>query len=154
MITTHRLSPKNQVTIPSKGRALLAGADGNLHALPHAMPKGGTQQVWPIVMLLTATELARREQLILADPALAPGAKAELVTRLRGLAEELAIDQQNRVVLPQPFVQRLGLDRDVFFVVTNAAIQVWNPDHYREWAGIGADGLAGYTPALDSYLFT
>jgi DNA-binding transcriptional regulator/RsmH inhibitor MraZ len=154
VLSTHRLSPKNQVTIPSKSRALLAGADGALHALPHAMPKGGTQQVWPIVLLLTAAELNRREQLILADAALAPSAKAELVTRLRGLAEELAVDQQNRVVLPQAFVQRLGLDRDVFFVVTSSAIQVWNPDHYRQWAGIGEDGLAGYTPALDSYLFT
>lgn len=154
MLPTHRLSPKNQVTIPSKARALLAGADGVLHALPHAMPASSGDQVFPIVLLLTAPELARREQMILADASLTPTQKAALVTRLRGSVEELAVDQQNRVVMPAPFVRRLGLDRDAFFVVTTTAIQVWNPDHYRTWAGIGEDGLAGYTPALDSYLFT
>jgi DNA-binding transcriptional regulator/RsmH inhibitor MraZ len=153
VLPTHRLSPKNQVTIPSKARALLGDGESTIFGRTHSMPglAGGAAQ--PILYLLTASEMARRERAIRDDHSKSAVEREILATRLHSLVEDLAIDGQNRVVLPGRFVAHLSLDRDVFFVVTNSAIQLWNPDHYRTWAGLDATGGGADDRSLDQYLF-
>jgi DNA-binding transcriptional regulator/RsmH inhibitor MraZ len=117
------------------------------------MPGINAGPAQPILYLLTAAEMARRERAIREDTGKSPVEREILATRLHSLVEDLAIDGQNRVVLPARFVAHLTLDRDVFFVVTNSAIQVWNPDHYRLWAGLDAQGDGADDRSLDAYLF-
>ncbi len=151
MLPTQRLSPKNQVTIPREARALLhAGDVDHLRAMKHAMPKAGSSEILPVLLLLTEKELQRREQKILDDPALTPEQRLHLVTALNGEMAMMSIDAQHRVVLPAHLVGYLGLDRDLFFVCTNTTIQVWNPEHYVRWSG--RDAGPSYNPALNAYL--
>ena len=158
MLPTLRLSPKNQVTIPADGRALVTAGEAVLCGRTHAMPRNpesiGSDAVFPMVLLMSRPELRRREQAIRDDATLVPLQREALAMKLRATVEEMHVDGQNRIVLPQTFVQHLQLDRDVFFVVMNDSIRVWNPEHFARWSGPARteQGIA-YDPALDSYLF-
>lgn len=158
MLPTHRLSPKNQVTIPAEGRSLLAEGDavlcGRTHAIPRLPESVGSDAVFPVVLLMSRGELRRREQAIREDAALTPLQREALAMKLRATVEELNLDGQNRVVLPQSFVAHLGLDREVFFVSLNDSLRVWNPEHFLRWSGpVRTEQGVAYDPALDSYLF-
>ena len=123
--------------------------------MPRQPESEGSDPVFPVVMLMGRSELRRRETAIRQDAALTPLQREGLAMKLRATIEELHLDGQNRVVLPQSFVSHLGLERDVFFVVMNDSIRVWNPAHYLRWSGPSrtAAGVA-YDPALDGYLFS
>ena len=159
MLPTLRLSPKNQVTIPAEGRSLLAEGElvfcGRTHAMPRQPESEGTDPVFPVVLLMSRGELRRREAVIRDDTTRTPLQREALAMKLRATIEELHFDGQNRVVLPQTFVSHLSLERDVFFVVMNDSIRVWNPLHYQRWSGPSSTTAAGvvYDPTLDNYLF-
>jgi DNA-binding transcriptional regulator/RsmH inhibitor MraZ len=154
VLPTLRLSPKNQVTIPADGRALVTEGEAVLCGRTHAMAREGTDEVYPVVMLMSRAELRRRETAIRQDPSLTPVQREALAMKLRATVEELHVDGQNRVVLPQAFVAHLQLDREVFFVVMNDSIRVWNPAHFLAWSGpVRTQAGVAYDPALDSYLF-
>lgn len=159
MLPTLRLSPKNQVTIPAEGRSLLAEGDavfcGRTHAMPRQAESEGSDPVFPMVMLMSRGELRRREATIRQDTSLSPLQREALAMKLRATIEELHFDGQNRIVLPQSFVSHLSLERDVFFVVMNDSIRVWNPLHYQRWSGPTSSAAGvNYDPTLDSYLFS
>ena len=159
MLPTLRLSPKHQVTIPAEGRSLLAEGDavlcGRTHAMPRLSESIGPDEVFPMVMLMSRAELRRREQAIRDDVSRSPLQRESLAMKLRATVEELSLDGQNRVVLPQEFIQHLQLDRDVFFVVMNDSIRVWNPEHYLRWSGpTRTTAGVAYDPTLDGYLFS
>ncbi len=148
MLTTFRLSPKNQVTIPAEGRSLLPEGEREFHAIAHGVPvREGAAETFPILVLLTAAELRRREERIRGDASLSAFERDRRAMQLRATARNLAMDDQNRVVLPEPFVSHLRLEREVFFVALNDSLRVWNPAHYRTWAG---DTLVD--PSLSTYL--
>jgi DNA-binding transcriptional regulator/RsmH inhibitor MraZ len=154
-----RLSPKHQVTIPAEGRSLLAEGDavfcGRTHAMPRLPESLGSDEVFPVVLLLSRAELRRRELAIRNDANLNPLQREALAMKLRATVEELSVDGQNRVVLPQEFIDHLQLERDVFFVVMNDSIRVWNPQHYQRWSGpTRTTAGVAYDPALDGYLFS
>lgn len=146
MLSTHRLSPKNQVTIP-RGRALAGSAEvSHLRGLPLMLAKPGTSERFPYVMLLTESEMQRREQAILNDANFTGEQKLQAITLLNGRAANMAMDAQNRIVLAQNLIEHLKLsERDVFFVDTNTALQAWNPEHYKRWAGLDE----AQPPAID-----
>ncbi len=159
MLPTLRLSPKHQVTIPAEGRSLLAEGDavfcGRTHAMPRLPESLGSDEVFPVVLLLSRAELRRRELAIRNDANLNPLQREALAMKLRATVEELSVDGQNRVVLPQEFIDHLQLERDVFFVVMNDSIRVWNPQHYQRWSGpTRTTAGVAYDPALDGYLFS
>jgi DNA-binding transcriptional regulator/RsmH inhibitor MraZ len=130
----HRLSPKNQVTLPREASPL-AGEPAHLRALAHWMPgKADRSQRSPVVLLMTEAELRKRERRIIDASQLSAEDKQILVQHLNAGAEALAIDDQRRVVLPQPLVDYLKLGRDAFFVTTGDIIYLWNPDEFRRWS--------------------
>jgi DNA-binding transcriptional regulator/RsmH inhibitor MraZ len=158
VLSISRLSPKHQVTIPAEGRALLSGEEavlcGRTHAIPRLPESVGADSVFPVVMLMSRPELRRREQAIRSDATLAPLQREALAMKLRATVEELGLDGQNRIVLPQSFIDHLSLDREVFFVVMNDSIRVWNPEHFLRWSGpVRTEQGVAYDPTLDSYLF-
>lgn len=130
---TNRLSPKNQVTLPREA-AILAGSPSQVRALCQAMPgKSEPARTSPVVVLMTEAGLRLRERRIIEDPGLSHEEKLVRVQELNAGAALLAIDDQRRVVLPAPFVDYLGLDRDILFVCTGDLIFAWNPDEFRRW---------------------
>lgn len=145
----HRLSPKNQVTLPRDAGAL-AGEPRHLRALAHWMPgKTVRSQRSPVVLLMTEAELRKRERRIIDAPNLGADDKQILVQSLNAGAESLAIDDQRRVVLPQPLVEYLKLDRDAHFVTTGDLIYLWNPDEFRRWSEAPASADA---PDLSQFI--
>ncbi|MBA2480369.1 MAG: hypothetical protein H0V44_06885 [Planctomycetes bacterium] len=155
-MTLHRLSPKNQVTIPREARALAAAVAGapitHLRGKRHVVRKGTTGAEFRIVLLMTELELQKREERILADGTLSDDQKFEYVTSLNDEMKMLSIDGQNRIVLPAEFVAHLGIgdSKDVKFVCTNTVIQAWNPEHHLAYSG--KDAEPGYDPVLTKYL--
>jgi DNA-binding transcriptional regulator/RsmH inhibitor MraZ len=154
-VTIHRLSPKNQVTIPRDARVLAGGtgAIGHLRGSRLVVRKPKTQEQFNTVVLLTETELQRREDLIRANPALDTDTRAQFIARLNDDMKVMPIDAQNRIVLPAEFVAFLGLgdqQRDIKFICTNSSIQAWNPDHYASYADVTAQ--PAYDPNLAAVL--
>jgi DNA-binding transcriptional regulator/RsmH inhibitor MraZ len=154
-VTIHRLSPKNQVTIPREARAL-SGRSGakltHLRGKRHVVRKPANGDEFRVLLLMTEEELQAREQRILGDAQLNDDQKFEYVTRLNDEMKVMAIDAQNRLVLPAEYVAHLGVGegRDVKFVCTNAVIQLWNPDHHQRYSG--KDPQPAYDPVLTKYL--
>jgi DNA-binding transcriptional regulator/RsmH inhibitor MraZ len=152
-VTVHRLSPKNQVTIPREARLLAAPAKvEHLRAKRHVVRKTSTKEVFRIVVLMTESELNARESRIHARADLSDEQKFEYITKLNDAMKLLALDAQNRVVLPADCLEHLeiGDGRDVKFVCTNSVVQVWNPDHFQQFSG--PDDERAFDPVLNGLL--
>jgi DNA-binding transcriptional regulator/RsmH inhibitor MraZ len=135
---TNRLSPKNQVTLP-RDAAALVGDPAHLRALPHWMPgQADHTQRSPVVLLMSESDLRKRERRIIDEPSLSAEHKLMLVQKLNAGAAVMGIDDQRRVVVPQQFVDYLKLERDVLFVATGDLIYLWNPDEFQRWSGAAA----------------
>jgi DNA-binding transcriptional regulator/RsmH inhibitor MraZ len=155
VLPTSALSSKNQVTVPKEARALLEGDDPVFYGLPHYLPgEDDPAAKFPFVLMFSAAELKRREQAIRDDATKPSSVREALATKLRALAAPMAVDDYSRVVLPAHLVAHLAVEKKVFFIAMNDAVRVWNPDTFRQWAGLPEEGaVAPYTPALDDYLF-
>jgi DNA-binding transcriptional regulator/RsmH inhibitor MraZ len=135
---TNRLSPKNQVTLP-RDAAALVGDPTHLRGLAHWMPgKADRSLRSPVILLMSESELRKRERRIIDAPGLSAEDKQVLVQSLNAGAAVLGIDDQRRVVVPQPFVDYLKLGRDALFVTTGDLIYLWNPDEFQRWNGAAA----------------
>jgi len=135
---TNRLSPKNQVTLPRDAAALI-GDPAHVRALAHWMPgKSDRTQRSPVVLLMSESELRKRERRIIEAANLSAEDKQVLVQSLNAGAAVLGIDDQHRVVVPKHFVDYLKLERDALFVTTGDLIYLWNPDEFQRWSGVAA----------------
>lgn len=142
-LTIHRLSPKNQVTLPRDARSLADVKDGDVVCamLRKALHDDSARRL-PIVTLVTLPELRRRENTLRERFA------ADDTTRFRKLQilnegiRQLAVDAQRRIVLPAHFVAHVGIaeSRDLYFSFSNDTVQLWNPAHYLAWKGETVDG--------------
>ncbi|MBA3687131.1 MAG: hypothetical protein H0W72_18070 [Planctomycetes bacterium] len=134
-IPTSRLSPKNQATLPRDSRALSGLREGGVVCgrTGWAATDDGAKR-YPIIQLFTMDELDKRERAMRERFAGDAGKLFKMVTLLNAGVRQMALDSQNRVVLPAPFVEHLGVDRDLFFVATTETVQVWNPDHFVAWS--------------------
>lgn len=161
-MTIHRLSPKNQVTVPREARALSswgtpsAGSEAttiqHLRGRRHVVRKPETSEQFRILLLMTELELQKTESRISANAKLSDDEKFAVVTRLNDAMKTMAVDAQNRVVLPAELIAHLALGegRDLKFVCTNSMIQIWNPDHYLRYAN---DVEPTYDALLNTHLF-
>jgi hypothetical protein len=153
-VTVHRLSPKNQVTIPRDARVFTASGPqiDHLRARRHLARQPGSNELFPTILLMTETELKEREARIGDDASLSVDQKFAIIARINEELKSLAIYGQNLVVLPAECVAHIGVgaSRDVKFVCTNTVIQIWNPDHYERF--VGAGDKPKYDETLAKYL--
>ena len=152
-VTVHRLSPKNQVTIPREARVFAAASKvEHFRAKRHVVRRSDSGEKFHLVLLMSEAELQARELRIMADTELSDDRKFEIVTRINDEMKMLALDAQNRVVLPGECVTHLGIgeSRDVKFVCTNTQVQLWNPEHYLQFTG--KERTPDYDPLLTKYL--
>lgn len=132
---THRISPKNQVTLP-KGAKALADAeelDGFVCGTTHRMTKPETGEKFRVVVLMTEGELHKREEEFRTNPQLSPEKREAYVARLNGNVQRMAIDAQRRIVLPKRFVDYLGLGKEAFMVVNKYTVVVWQPEDWHAY---------------------
>jgi len=148
-LPTQRLSPKHQMTLPKGARALVgAESDGYVCGTLHRMRQLQTGAWHRVVVLLTETELHKREAAIRQNPELDPVTAEAHIARLNGNVQRMAIDGQRRVVLPKHFVVYLGLEREVYMFSTNNTVLVWHPETWLAWSGAAAADDAEEAPPL------
>ena len=150
-LPTHRLSPKNQVTLPRDARSLVGvGEGGVVCALPSQALHETPAKRFPLITLFTLEELTRREAKLRVDFAGNLTQQFRLLQLLNAGVRQMAVDAQRRVVLPAHLVEHIGIERDLAFICSNESVQVWNPAHYATWCGESGDEAAD---ALSSLLY-
>ena len=88
---------------------------------------------YPIMLLMTEAERARREAAILAVAGVDAAVLARHVLKFNGGIRRVAVDAQRRVVLPGPYVEQLGLEREICVINQSSSVQVWNPADWAAW---------------------
>lgn len=60
--------------------------------------------------------------------------KAKFLTRmLASHAEDVELDSQSRILIPQILIEAVGLQKEVLFVGAITRIEIWRPDTYRKY---------------------
>ena len=121
----HAVDAKHRVTIPSRWR----GEDSEeFFAVPD--PAGN------FLMILPTPEFDRVKSDVEANPAIAPADRRKFIRRFYALAQLVAVDKQGRVLLPEEYYRRLGLEGEVVLIGSHSRVEIWNPER---WAAATAD---------------
>ena len=121
----HAIDAKHRVTIPSRWR----GADGEeFFAVPD--PAGN------FLMILPPPEFDRVKSDVEANPSIAPADRRKFIRRFYALAQLVAVDKQGRVLLPEEYCRRLGLDGEVVLIGSHSRVEIWNSER---WAAATAE---------------
>lgn len=60
--------------------------------------------------------------------------RAKFLTRMiASNAEDVELDGQSRIRIPQPLIEKIGLKKDVLFVGALSRIEIWRPDTYDQY---------------------
>ncbi len=51
------------------------------------------------------------------------------------------VDQQGRIMVPDPLAKLAGIRREIVFVGAGEVIEMWDPDRYVEYVGQAGDDL-------------
>ena len=65
-----------------------------------------------------------------------------------GMALDVTLDGQGRVLLPQDLRDHAGIDRDVYWVGVGAAMEIWQPERFQ--ARFSADRAQQFRRALEA----
>ncbi|MFY0635720.1 MAG: division/cell wall cluster transcriptional repressor MraZ [Vannielia sp.] len=53
-----------------------------------------------------------------------------------GMSLPTQVDETGRLVLPAKLREKVGLDKEAFFIATGDSFQIWNPETYNEVHGV------------------
>jgi MraZ protein len=126
---TNKIDAKGRVSVPATFRAVLerdgymAGAPGGIYCYPSldapALDAGGKSLAKKIDGLLDGLPDYSDE-------------RDELSVALYGDVQIITIDQDGRIVLPEPLRAHAGLSTHVTFVGLGAKFQMWEPARFEE----------------------
>lgn len=117
--------------------------DGYVYGLP--VPVKNEGKLYPIIRVMTESALQGYEQEIRDSEELTRPERAARISALRGNAWRMALDKQNRVVLPAHHIGALKLDREAYVFEANGVLQVWNPSDWSDFnSGDMLDSLADF----------
>ena len=121
----HAVDAKHRVTIPSRWRA----KDGEeFFAVPD--PAGN------FLMVLPPQEFDRVKSDVEANAAISPADRRKFIRRFYALAQMVAVDKQGRVLLPEDYCRRLGLEGEVVLIGSHSRVEIWNTER---WAASTAE---------------
>jgi len=121
----HAMDAKHRVTIPSRWR----GQDGEeFFAVPD--PAGN------FLMILPPAEFDRVKSDVEANAAISPADRRKFIRRFYALAQMVAVDKQGRVLLPEDYCRRLGLEGEVVLIGSHSRVEIWNTER---WAASTAE---------------
>ena len=130
--STHKVDAKGRVSIPASFRRVLErgdpdwdeGLNPNL-----VIVYGGRRRKFLECYTIEAMEEV--EALIATLRRGTP--KRRLLERvISGQSFATSVDETGRLVLPARLRERIGLEREAFFLGTNDTFQIWNPKTYEE----------------------
>lgn len=129
--STHRLSPKKQVTLLRDSLAFGDQNPSQIYALPQTMKHPESGAVFPIVAVMSMEEIRRKMDAI--DQLDLPPERRQIFRTKLAAGVSLPVDAQRRVVLPTPFVAHLAVDKELYMNSTTKEVHMWNPKHWQEW---------------------
>lgn len=122
----HAVDPKHRVTVPSRWRGEDEG--GDFFAVPD--PAGN------FLMILPPVEFDRVKADVEANPAIAPSDRRKFIRRFYALARLVSLDKQGRILLPEDYCSRLGLEGEVVLIGSHSRMEIWNN---QRWAAVTAE---------------
>jgi MraZ protein len=115
----HAMDAKHRVTSPSRWR----GQDGEeFFAVPD--PAGN------FLMILPPAEFDRVKSDVEANAAISPADRRKFIRRFYALAQMVAVDKQGRVLLPEDYCRRLGLEGEVVLIGSHSRVEIWNTERW------------------------
>jgi len=118
----HAVDAKHRVTVPSRWRT---GDDKEeFFAVPD--PAGN------FLMILPPREFDRVKSDLEANPAIAPADRRKFIRRFYALAQLVSVDKQGRILLPEEYCRRLGLDGEVVLIGSHSRMEIWNTQRWSD----------------------
>ncbi len=143
---TFKVDAKGRVSIPAPFRRVIEASDPDWRAglRPNiVIVYGGDRQDWLEVYTMTAIDEID-EQI----EAMQRGSAERLWLEelMHGQSIETNIDDDGRLVLPQRLREKIGLDKDAFFISAGDYFKIWRPETYEKKAGSRTAKLAESYP--------
>lgn len=122
----HAIDTKNRVTIPSRWRSSAEGEE--FFAVPD--PQGG------FLMILPPPVFNRVKADVEANTTIPAADRRKFIRRFYAQAQMVGADKQGRVLLPEEYCRRLGLEGEVVLIGSHNRIEIWN---VKRWTSAVAD---------------
>lgn len=128
---TFKVDAKGRVSIPAAFRRVIESCDPDW--VPGNRPNivtvyGGERQNWLEVYTMKAIEEIdediERMQRGSSD-------RLQLEELMHGQAQEMQIDDDGRLVLPQRLREKIGLEGEAFFISAGDYFKIWKPETYQ-----------------------
>lgn len=115
------LDSKNRVTVP-------AGWAVSQEETYHVIPNGNPQE--PFLIVMPETEFAKTEQKIEATDQ-KPADKRKAIRAFYSVARAVTVDKQGRMLVPEEYCKKAGLNAEVVLVGTKSRFEVWSKDRWN-----------------------
>jgi len=118
----HAVDAKHRVTVPSRWRS---GDDKeDFFAVPD--PAGS------FLMILPPHEFDRVKSDVEANPVISPADRRKFIRRFYALAQLVSVDKQGRILLPEEYCRRLGLEGEVVLIGSHSRMEIWNSQRWSD----------------------
>jgi len=118
----HAVDAKHRVTVPSRWR----GGDDKEEFFAVPDPAGS------FLMVLPPHEFDRVKSDVEANPSIAPSDRRKFIRRFYSLAQLVSVDKQGRILLPEEYCRRLGLEGEVVLIGSHSRIEIWNSQRWSD----------------------
>lgn len=115
----HAVDAKHRVTIPSRWRS---GEEEEFFAVPD--PEGA------FLLVMPPLEFNRVKADVESNASVSPADRRKFIRRFYALAQRVTVDKQGRVLLPEEYCRRLGLDGEVVLAGGHSRIEIWNAERW------------------------
>lgn len=83
-------------------------------------------------MILPPHEFDRVKSDVEGNAAISPADRRRFIRRFYSLAQIVAVDKQGRILLPEEYCRRLGLDGEVVLIGSHSRMEIWNTQRWAE----------------------
>ncbi|MEI7864787.1 MAG: hypothetical protein WCI38_05395 [Chthoniobacterales bacterium] len=118
----HAVDAKHRVTIPSRWRGL--GEQEEFFAVPDAAGN--------FLMILPPHDFDRVKSDVESNLAISPADRRKFIRRFYALAQLVSVDKQGRILLPEEYCRRLGLDGEVVLIGSHSRMEIWNTQRWAD----------------------
>ena len=151
---TFKVDAKGRVSIPASFRRVIEACDPNwtTGSRPNiVIVYGGEDRSFLEVYTMEAVEEIDQQIDLMQRGTVE---RAEIEELMYGQSHEANIDDDGRLVLPQKLREKIGLDKEAFFVSSGTSFKIWDPVAYEaeQSAAVAARAVArpkGYDPLVN-----
>ncbi|MGC9370556.1 MAG: division/cell wall cluster transcriptional repressor MraZ [Paracoccaceae bacterium] len=128
---TFKVDSKGRVSIPALFRRVLEAGDDTWveGKRPELVIVYGdkTQDYLEVYTMRAIGALEDKIALLPSGPL-----KRKLTKRISGLSHQTEVDPDGRLVIPLRLREKIGLEKEAYFIATGDTFQIWNPDTYAQ----------------------